>query len=213
MRLDFKSNLSNWARSACEDWGYPNPPEELYNSICTKLGRHVQDLLSSGLETRILIPEGRSFTLKGLQPGKGPYNWFSQNQQKLTPQPNWEYFVQVAEYIRLFPIAAKRGLQLTFEDKLMDICLHDGDELVVCCEVKVDKNQAEGLIAGIKQYEKGIDYHAVDGGNDPLRKAKYIVGNRPRFFCVVAIGYRREFRVEYQSSEGFQLVPHVIGWI
>jgi hypothetical protein len=170
-------------------------------------------LITSGLTDGILIPEGRSFTLKGLNAGKGPYNWFSRDSRRRVPRVNWEYFVQVGEYVRLVPVAAQYGLKLTFEDRLMDIGLYEGDELVVCCEVKVYKEQADKLIAGMKRYEEGIDYQSADRGNDPLRKAKYIAENRPRFFYVVAIGYRRDFRVEYPDGNEFHLVPGEIPWI
>jgi hypothetical protein len=46
-----------------------------------------------------------------------------------------------------------------------------------------------------------------DRGNDPLRKAKYLVRTdaRPLYFGLSAIGYRQLFRVEYQKDNRFAL--------
>ena len=129
------------------------------------------------------------------------------------PNPNWEYYVQVAEYVRLFPIAQYRGLEMGFEDELMDLTLREGERLLVCCEVKVNEIEMKNLVNKMKKYEPKIDRTADDRGNDPLRKAKYIDEHKPEYFYLLAIGARMEFRVEYISGKVFQLTPDTIPFI
>jgi hypothetical protein len=49
-----------------------------------------------------------------------------------------------------------------------------------------------------------------DRGNDPLRKAKYIKKLKPKYFYLVSIGRRFEFRVEYPNNVQFQLVEDLV---
>jgi hypothetical protein len=93
------------------------------------------DLLVAGIEEGLIVPQGRTFTLRGLAANKGPYAWFSQYRAARMPNPNWEYFVQVAEFVRLTRIAAPTGLTVTFEDDLMDLALSREGTLLACVEV------------------------------------------------------------------------------
>ena len=129
------------------------------------------------------------------------------------PAVNWEYFPQVAEYVRLVPVAARHGLNLAFEDGLMDIALYRDDQLVVCCEVKEKSVQLSALLRGIRQYESGIDWDIADRGNDPLRKAKYLSEKKPNYLYLMSIGGRREYSVFFPDDKEFELVETLIPYL
>ena len=160
----------------------------------------------------IIIEEGYQFGLEGLSPGKGPYSWFSRSTSQV-PAVNWEYFPQVAEYVRLSRVAARHDLRLAFEDELMDLALYREDKLVVCCEVKEKSAQLGRLLQGIMTYESGIDWDAPDRGNDPLRKAKYLSEKRPEYFYLMSIGARREFAVSFPDGRAFELIETLIPYL
>ena len=122
-----------------------------------------------GIENGIVLPSGCTFKIKGMDHSKGPYNWFSRDNTNRRLNPNWEYYIQVAEYVRLCQAFGNRDYVLTFEDALMDIGVYKNNSLLVCCEIKEKSTQAKKLIAGIKIYQGGIDLTAPDRGNDPLR--------------------------------------------
>jgi hypothetical protein len=95
----------------------------------------------------------------------------------------------------------------------MDLALYREDRLVVCCEVKERASQLQELVKGLRAYEKGINFSQPDRGNDPLRKAKYLVRRRPDYFSLVAIGARMEYHVRHQEGRTFELVRDVIPWV
>ncbi len=164
----------------------------------------------SGLAEGFVISHGWRFTLKDLAPTKGPYRWFSEREWQGGPHPNWEYFIQVAEFVRFHRVAAAHDFHLIFEDDFMDLALYQGESLEICVEVKERAAQLRRLIAGIRQHEGGVDMAAEDRGHDALRKAKYIVKHRPRYFCGVALGIRMEYRVDYPRDRAFQLAEDCI---
>lgn len=167
-------------------------------------------LIAQGVDDGTLrVVDGHRFTLAGLAPGKGPYAFFSRYADRGEPGPNWEYFVQVAEYIRIRNAVADR-FRVDFEDELMDISVRDGEHVVWCIEVKEQAGQLASLLTGIRQHAQSVDDAAPDRGNDPLRKAKYIVRRRPDFFSLVAIGQRLDFHIEYDGERSFTLVPDVV---
>lgn len=206
----FEQEFPKWVTIACKAWDYPDPLGDYYDKAFERLPAGLRSWISLGIDQGVIIIEGRQFTLKNLPTEKGPYNWFSRNTAKKEPSPNWEYFIQVAEYVRLFQIAKDRGLTLTFEDDLMDLALYQNGRLLVCYEVKEKANQMKRLITGIKAYQEQIDYDAPDRGNDPLRKAKYLAKKKPDYFSGVAIGARFEYRMEYPEGKAFQLVEDFI---
>jgi len=209
----FNQHFKDWVSSACKDWDYPEPSDEYFARVHRRLPEGLRVSLGLGLKEGLIISQGRTFTLKGLSPKKGPYNWFSRYSSAKEPAPNWEYFVQVAEFVRLYHVTTAKGLILTFEDDLMDLALYLNDKLVVCCEVKERASHLQKLIKGIKVYQQSINFTVVDRGNDPLRKAKYIAKRRPKYFCGVAIGVRFEYQVSYPEGYAFQLAKDVIPWI
>lgn len=116
----------------------------------------------------------------------------------------------MAEYIRLYEAFQGRDLILSFEDELMDIGIYKKRKLWVCCEIKEKSTQAQNLIRGIRKYENSNEFPDSDRGNDPLRKAKYILKLRPEYFYVVSIGRRFEFKVNYPTNSQFELIEDLI---
>ena len=213
MLQEFDNYLRDWARAACEEWGYPMPSDRYYAKLCERLPEGLRALLGSGLNSGLIISKGGAFTLKGLPPNKYPYHWFSRNRRPKEPAPNWEYFVHVAEFVRVHTIATAKDLLATFEDDTMDIALYQDYRLIVYYEVKERVSQIQKLIKGIKDYQSAVDLAAPDRGNDPLRKAKCIVKRKPEYFVGVAIGARFEYKVIYPEERSFQLVKDVVPFV
>ena len=208
----FMNHLAAWTRAACREWGWREPGHDYYERVASRLPEGLRIFLTEGIEHGLILPRGRTFTLKNLAPGKGPYSWFSRHNAERGPNPNWEYFVQAAEFVRLSRIAERRCLTVTFEDHLMDLALYDGQRLLVCVEIKERASQPEMLVRQLKAYESVVPLSAADRGNDPLRKAKYLVRRRPDYFCGAAIGVRLEYAVHYSGARAFHLVRDVMPW-
>ena len=209
----FGALLRGWVGAACREWGYPEPGEDYYERIFRRLPEGLCTLLAVGVKEGSIIPQGPKFTLKDLPQGKGPYAWFSRRSAPKEPSPNWEYFVQAAEFVRLSHIAESQGLTVTFEDQLMDLTLYRDGRLVVCCEVKERASQIQELASKLRVYGEGVNLSQPDRGNDPLRKAKYLVRRRPEYLSLIAIGVRFEYRVLYLKGRTFELVRDVIPWV
>jgi hypothetical protein len=209
MLKEFDAYFRDWVKATCQEWSYPLPSDKYYEKVYERLPNGLKSLLASGISKGLIIPKGRTFTLKGLPPTKGPYSWFSRNRNP-KPAPNWEYFVHVAEFVRLHTIATARGLLAIFEDDTMDIALYQDNKLFVYCEVKERIGQIQELIRGIKGYQSAVHLAAPDRGNDPLRKAKCIVKRKPEYFVGVAIGARFEYKVIYPEERSFQLVRDIV---
>jgi hypothetical protein len=210
---EFQRHFRSWVDTACKEWEYPPQTEEYYEGIESRLPPGLRENLGFGLAAGIIIANGITFTLKDLPDTKGPYSWFSRYSNAQQPMPNWEYFIQVAEYVRLHQTLPENEYKLVFEDNLMDIGIYRNGELFVCCEVKEDATKALNLLQGIKLYQNHVDLDQADRGNDPLRKAKYIVQQKPQFFSLVAIGLRYELRVDYPEGKAFELGEDVIPYI
>lgn len=195
MAEEFREFVQGWARAACEGWRYPEPGDEYYDRVFRRLPEGLRALIAAGVREDLIIPQGVKFRLKNLPVGKGSYAWFTRRSTPKEPSPNWEYFVQVAEFVRLSHIAQSQGLTVTFEDHLMDLALYREGRLVVCCEVKERASQLQELVKGLRAYEKGIDF------------------SQPDYFSLVAIGARMEYHVRYQEGRTFELVRNVIPWV
>lgn len=206
----FDSSFGEWIQSACKEWNYPSPSADFYSNVEARLPDGLRAMLGLGLKKRIILASGHTFTLQGLPSYKGPYNWFSRYTTAQTPSPNWEYYIQVAEFVRLSNALDGKGYTLTFEDNLMDIGIYKKDRLLVFLEAKEKASQVPGLLQGIKRYEEHLDLLERDRGKDPLRKAKYIVQHKPEYFCIFAIGVRREFRIDYPDDKAFKLYEDMI---
>ena len=212
-RMVFDEQVRLWASTACAEWGFLPPLQEFFTRLNERLPGGLLATIGFGVEKGIVLPRGCTFNIQGAGQSKGPYNWFSRDNNNRTPNPNWEYYIQVAEFVRLRQAFANGDYALTFEDALMDIGVYKNNKLMVCCEIKENSSQAKKLIAGIKTYEMGIDLTSPDRGNDPLRKAKYIIHQRPLFFYLVAIGVRYEFSVSFPEGKTFELREDVIPFV
>jgi hypothetical protein len=110
----------------------------------------------------------------------------------------------------LYELFKDKNVELRFEDDLMDIGIYRNKKLWVYCEIKEKSSQAKNLISGIKKYQSANELPNSDRGNDPLRKTKYIVKLRPRYFYLVCIGGRFEFLIEYPENMQFQLIEDLV---
>ncbi|HKN37912.1 MAG TPA: hypothetical protein VJ456_02240 [Acidimicrobiia bacterium] len=205
----FEALVLDWARAACADWGYPDVGAEWLSAVAARLpqglGSAVADAVERGV---IVVVDGHRFTLAGLDAGKGPYAFFSRSNRRV-PAPNWEYFVQAAEYGRVTAAVGDRGYRVDFEDDLMDVSVYDEERLVWCIEVKEKARSLDSLLTGIRRYGRALDRNAPDRGDDALRKAKYLARRRPPYFSLVAIGCRLDFSVSYDGDR-FSLVDDLV---
>ncbi len=204
----FESLVTEWAEAACRDWGYPRPPADWIDRVEARLPTGLRSAVAEGVQRGVIVVDGHRFTLAGLAAGKGSYAFFSRSSTRV-PAPNWEYFVQAAEYARVSVAVAPRGLRVDFEDDLMDISVYDGEDLVWCIEVKEKARGLDVLLGGIRSHGRSVDMTVADRGNDALRKAKYLIRRRPPYFSLVAIGRRRDFSVSYTDT-GFSLVEDLV---
>ncbi len=202
----FDSHFREWAASACDEWGYPAPKVEFYQGVRKRLTDQTFEWIGYGIEAGLIQEEGLQFNLADNPAGKGPNKWFSQRSDVDEPQCNWEYYVQVAFFARLFQPCREATLGLSFEDDLMDLAVRAEGHLLWCIEVKEKAVQLDKLLAELESHGNGVDLDAPDRGNDPLRKAKYLVKHRPKFFSGVAIGMQRDFEVSYRGARAFKLL-------
>ena len=202
----FLHHFRQWARAACDSWSYSEPRDDFFDRVQDRLTDSIAEWIGYGIQAGLLIEDGVHFNLCENAPEKGPYKWFSKRADAREPQCNWEYYVQVAHFVRLWSACKRTGSRLTFEDELMDLSVRRSGQLLWCIEVKEQKYQGEKLVANlISLGATGIDVSAPDRGNDPLRKAKYLVKHTPEFFSVVAIDWSRDFQVTYPLARRFGL--------
>lgn len=181
-----------------------------FKHLKKRLPEGLRSILGFGLITGIILTDGHTFNLQGLPFGKGPYKWFSNYKSLKSIGPNWEYYIQVSEYVRLRKSLDSNKWKLTFEDGLMDIGIYKKDKLIVFCEVKEKSLSTKRLINGIKKYSEQLFLPAEDRGNDPLRKTKYIIKHRPQFLYIVSIGDKLEYKVTYPNGRNFNLQEDMI---
>jgi len=89
----------------------------------------------------------------------------------------------------------------------MDVSVRDDQRLIWYIEAKERASQAGHLVEGLTTHAAGVDMTSSDRGNDPLRKARYLVKYRPVFLTVVAFGWRRDYAVQYPDDQSFTLIP------
>lgn len=204
----FDTEFRAWAHAACEAWGYEAIDDSWLDAAYERLPRGLRTVLGRGLADGLVeTVEGFRFRLPLLPEYKGPYAWLGKSSTGV-PAVHWEYYVQVAEYVRL--ASADGDRVVSFEDDLMDVTVYEDDQLLLACEVKERSEQVAPLLEGIRRYGAGFDADEPDHGNDPLRKAKYITKARPPYFTLVAIGHRREFSVAYEADGTWRLIDDVV---
>jgi hypothetical protein len=213
MSAEFEAKLRSWGTAACEAWGYAPPSAAWLSAVLARIPEGLQRGIAHAVQAGVVIPvAGYRFQLAGLSGGKGPYAFFSRDQERREALPNWEYLLQVVEYARWYHLLAGSGLILGFEDKLMDLTIRDRSSLLWCAEVKETGASADALVRGLGLHAPGIDLHADDRGNEPLRAAKRLIEHRPQRLSVLGIGRRHDYRVDFSHDGSFELVPDVLPW-
>ena len=199
----FESRLVRAARLACHEWDLPTADLESW-----VLGPLTPDLLAGldrGFHEGSLIIVGTTFRLRDLPPKKGPYTLFTRHADRRTLTPNVEYFVEVAEFLRLIRSLGPLGFSIGFEDKLMDITVRLDGALAWFIEAKETSAKVQALLDEMALYGAAVPLTLADRGIDGLRKAKYLIEHRPAYFSTVAVGRRDDFRVDYVSATSFRL--------
>jgi hypothetical protein len=206
----FDELAAGWVAAAAADFGYPPPSPDFGDALADRLPAGLRQAVADGVERGAIVPvEGHRFTVVGLAPGKGPYALFSKSKREV-PAPNWEYFVQAAEYARLHRLLEGSGLVLGFEDGLMDISVRRDGEVVWCIEVKEKATDLDRLATDVASHADGIDTERPDRHDDGLRKAKYLLEFRPAWLSLVAIGRRHDYEVTYPADGRFRLRPDLV---
>lgn len=215
----FDRIFRRWVERTCKEWKYQLPSESYYADIYDRLPLGLRITIATGFKKGIIKDVGKSKTGSAafrpidVPEIKGPYSWFERDRLNRVPRPAWEYYIQVSEYTRLWNVFHGKNFKLYFEDDLMDIALKRGNDLIVCCEAKEKSKQAQALISGIRKWENASSLPKEDRGNDPLRKAKYIVKKTPSYFYVISIGRRFEYRISYSNNLQFQLNEDMIPFL
>lgn len=201
----FDHHFREWVAAACSAWGYRPPEDAFYRRFRERLTHETLEWIGYGIEAGLILERGLQFDVAGNAAGKGPYKWFSRRGDATEPQCNWEYYVQVAFFVRLWTPCQKAGLSLTLEDGLMDLAIWRKNQLLWCIEVKERAVQIDRLLADLAVHGTKVDFESPDRGKDALRKAKYLMKHRPKFFSGVAIGLQRDFQVQYPGPSAFHL--------
>lgn len=205
----FEELVVSYGEAARSEWEYPTLRSEWLQAIERRLPPGLRTTIAEAVENgSILIIGGHGFSLSGLAPSKGPYAFFSRSAKKV-PAPNWEYFVQAAEYGRVARAVEPQGLRVDFEDDLMDISVYEADRVVWCIEVKEKARDLDSLLLGVRRECGHVDLSAPDRHNEPLRKSKYLLRHRPPYFSMVAIGQRLDFSVNYHNG-GFEITEDLV---
>jgi hypothetical protein len=118
---------------------------------------------------------------------------------------HWEYYVQLAEYVRLVDLLGVGDLSVGLEDGMMEVSVRREGDLLWCIEVKEKAVSLEGLKAALLRYGPGVPLDEPDRGNDGLRKSKYLVKHRPPFFSILALDAREDYAVRYPAETSFLL--------
>lgn len=208
----FDRRFRDWVAMACAAWGYDDPHEEYYDKFYSRIPVDCQQQVVEAIEQGVVLEDKFRFRVIDGRGGHGPYAWFSKDRGN-GPGPNWEYFVEVSEFLRAHQWAASHEMVAYFEyPGEVDVSLYRADKIMLVCEVKEHVEVLRSLLTKLKRYEPQVNVDEPDRGNDPLRKAKYIVRARPEWFRAVAIGYAEEFRVTYPEGRAFQLERDVFPW-
>jgi hypothetical protein len=196
------------ADDAARTFGYAPVSDHLVAAWLGRIGIATRALVGTGFADGLVLPSegGRGwFLVRDLASGKGPYAWFSRNRGSGVPSPNWEYFYQVAEYVRLASALAGR-YEVGFEDELMDVSVRRDGELVAYVEVKETKAGTARLLSRLRSLGMTVPIDQPDRGDDPLRKAKYLVKHRPPNLSLVGGETRWHYAVTYPRPRSFSLL-------
>lgn len=109
----FEDLIVDACTAACEEWGYPPVESRWLAMVGDRLPPGLRSAFAEGVASGVIeLIGGHRFSLTGLAAGKGPYAMFSRS-SKSALAPNWEYFVQAAEFVRLLRVVADSDVCLT----------------------------------------------------------------------------------------------------
>lgn len=202
----FAQAIRNAVASACNERGYPPVPEVYFRAFDQRVPASLQERVGAGIREGLITLDRYYFRAAGLPASKDPYMLVGRSQTG-APQPHWEYYVQLAGYIRLVRQLASAGLTIGLEDGLMDVTVRRDRKLLWSVEVKEKAAKLNGLQAAFRHYGPSVPLTEPDRGNDGLRKAKYLVLNRPPFFSLLALNARYDYAMRYPSATAFVLDP------
>src|SRR4051812_25352209 len=119
MSDEFRRLILVWGDAASTEWGYAPPSQEWVARIEQRLPPGLRTAIVDAFARGVVVPErGHLFRVAAIGEHKGPYGWFSRSPTTGEPAPNWEYFVQVAEFDRRAAAAQGSSLRVDFEDDL-----------------------------------------------------------------------------------------------
>jgi hypothetical protein len=209
----FRREFRRWVRAHDEAKGYVTNPERLLRTLNERIGvrcltRIGSAYLNGWLQTE--IEPGRGYFVRETdRPGLRGGQFAITHQGQDHVAPCWELFVQLADYSWLRTVAQRHGQVVRLEDRRMDLSVRAAGRLVLYVEHKTTRRTAESLVERMRQYgHAGFNLTDPDRGNDPLRKAKYLVReeSQPMYFGLSAVDYRHLFKVEYLDGNRFRLI-------
>jgi hypothetical protein len=210
----FLTELRKWITAHNKIKGFTTDADQTFTALETRLGSERLAQIGSALINGWLATEDETdrgyFVRETDRPGRRGGRFTMINRGDGKADPCWELFVQLADYAWLRTIAERHGQTVRLEDRLMDLTVRSGNDLVLYVEHKLSRALATRLLEEMRAYGKtGFNLDVIDKGNDPLRKAKYLVRDstsRPLYFGLSAVGYRQLFSIEYGEGNRFQLL-------
>ena len=209
----FRSEFRGWVSVFNRTKGYNASPDEVLKRLESRMPETKLRQIGAAFINGWLINEddpSRGYFVKesdrkGLRGGQ----WTLEPAGGSKINPCWELHVQFADYGRLKTIAEPHGLTVRLEDRLMDITVYAGRKLLLYVENKQRKGEALHLLEKMREYGRtGFHLDDSDIGNDPLKKAKYLVRDmaHPIYFALSAINFEKVFRVEYLKGKNRFLI-------
>lgn len=176
----FRREFKGWINALNHTKGLYASPEEVLERLESRLQesvlRQIGAAFMNGWLTNEPEPDRRYFVRESDRKGPrgGQYTVIHAGGGRV--DPCWELYLQLADYSRIRSVAERNGLTVRLEDRLMDITVYSGDNLLLYVENKVKKEDALRLLKRMREYgDAGFGIDDSDNGNDPLRKAKYLV--------------------------------------
>jgi hypothetical protein len=204
----FKKEFRGWIRALNEAKGFKASPDEVLERLEERIPESMLRQIGGAFINGWLQNEAETdrgyFVRESDRKGPRGGQWMLEHVGEGRISPCWELYVQLADYSRIRTVAERHGLTTRLEDRLMDITVYAGKTLVLYVENKAKKQQAHHLFIKMREYgELGFDIDAPDKGNDPLRKAKYLVreGAYPKYFALSAVDFEQMFLVEYHDKK------------
>src|SRR5262249_6050573 len=177
----FHSEFRRWVQSHNSTHGYKTDSEGLLAKLEARVPREYltgigSAFLNGWLETEA-SPDRGYFVRESDRPGVGGGQFTLIHQGHSGVQPCWELYIQLADYAWLRTVAGRSGHHVRLEGNLMDLTVRSGGTLLLYVEQKERKETAQRLLQKVTSYGRlGFGLDDDDRGNDPLRKAKYLVG-------------------------------------